>query len=205
MRLAVKSAGATTFVTAFVAGLFALAGGFVGAYTTSTLNYRNQLKTETLHKRQQAYAEIMGRKFLLTQLYFSRFEARVFSDYHERRWNLSGNLPNSLDLSEAQRWMHKSEDLALDIAKTNQSLFESIGMAKTSFRRGAALDTLTQRIYQFRTPSIVGPPDTKNVQDLEIWKAKAVTQLQQLVEEEYARPIDALLEYLQAHISDDQS
>ncbi|MDO8690027.1 MAG: hypothetical protein Q7R39_08470, partial [Dehalococcoidia bacterium] len=125
-----------------------------------------QIRTVRFQKRQQAYPEIMGRKFLLMQLYVSRFEARIFSDYHEQRWR---NSPDSLDLSEAQRWMHKSEDLALEIAKTNQSLFESIGLVKASFRRDDELDTLTQHIYHFRTPTIIEPPGSQNAQGLDTY------------------------------------
>lgn len=201
--MANSSATTSAIVTALIAGLFALAGGFVGSYTTSALTFRNQVKTVMLQKRQEAYAEIMGRKFLLTQLYVSRFEARVFSDYHERRWHLGGNLRDSLDFVEAQRWMRKSEDLTLDLARTQQSLFESIGLAKASFSRDKTLDALTERVYRFRTPVIVGPPATKNLRDLETWKTSAIVQLQQLVENEYGKPIDALLDYMHAHVSDD--
>ena len=61
-------------------------------------------------------------KFITTRLSVSRFEAWIFSDYHEARWKLAGDPTGSLDLQEAQRWMGKSEDLALEIAKNNSRI-----------------------------------------------------------------------------------
>lgn len=194
-----------TYISIFIVlipGIFALLGALVGGYATSNFNFRNQIKDVKYRNRQQAYSQIMGHKYLLPQLYVSRFEAMIFSDYHEQRWKLGGNLSNSLDPSEAQRWMHKSEDLVLEVARTNKFLFESIGLARASFRQDELLEKLTQRICQFRTPSIE-PPTAMNAEELDTWKAKAVAQLQQLVAEEIGGPIDTLLEYLQLHINDD--
>ncbi len=114
------------------AALIALLGVVLGAYLTARYSFQNQLRLATYQARQQSYAAIMGKKFLLAQLYVSRFEALVHSDYHERLWQLAGSPAASLDLEEAKRWMHKSEDLAIDVARTNQSLFESIGLARAS-------------------------------------------------------------------------
>ncbi len=109
-----------------------------------------QQQAATLKDRQQAYAAIMGEKHLRNQLFVSRFEARIFSDYHERRWQLAGTPDNSFDFQEAQRWEHKSEDFAFEIARTNKALFESIGLARKSFAPTTELTELTERIYRFR-------------------------------------------------------
>ena len=44
----------------------------------------------------------MGRKFTTTQLYVSKYEALLYSDYHEARWKLAGAPKESLDLQEAR-------------------------------------------------------------------------------------------------------
>jgi arsenate reductase-like glutaredoxin family protein len=102
----------------------------------------------------------MGNKQLRRQLFVSRFEAMIFSDYHERRCKLARSPERSMDLEEAQRWMHKSENLALDIARTNQALFESVGLARPTFTQSAELTHLTERIFYFKTP-IISPPSDK--------------------------------------------
>ena len=146
-----------------------------------------QQQAATLKERQQAYAAIMGKKHLRNQLFVSRFEAQIFSDYHERRWHLAGTPPNAIDFQEAQRWMHKSEDLALEIARSNQSMFESVGVAQTSFASSTQLAELTERIYRVKTPLIPPPIDRNDEQSLQHWNAEAVKQLQALVEREYAQ------------------
>jgi hypothetical protein len=34
---------------------------------------------------------LKGRKFVTEQLYMSRYEACIFSDYHEAKWKLAGS------------------------------------------------------------------------------------------------------------------
>jgi len=98
--------------------------------------------------------------------------------------------------------MQKSEDLAIEVSKALRDLFESIGVAKASFRRTPELDGLINRVFEFRPPAILGLPAGVSLSDLEKWKTTAVSQLQQLVESEYTKPINALLEYLHSHAED---
>lgn len=185
-------------VTAFVA----LSGVALGSYLNAHYTFKNQLYVTNYQTRQQSYSAIMGKKFLRTQLYMSRFEASIYSDYHETLWHHAGNPPVSMDLDEARRWMHKSEDLAVEIARTNESLFESIGRVRASFPATDELDTLTERVYHFGTPNVKPPPAESNRAALEAWKVQAVADLQKLVEREYAEPIDSLLQYLKPHMND---
>lgn len=138
----------------------------------------------------------------MSQLYVSRFEAWIYSDYHEARWKLAGAPKDSIDLQEAQRWMHKSEDLALEIAKNNQSLFQTLGLIRTSFRRTPTLDSLTEKLYRFKVPEITKRPFDLDANQLEAWKVNAVKQLQELVEREYSKPIDELTAFLAKEIAE---
>lgn len=180
--------------------VFALIGVFLGSYLTYRFGLKQQIKIGDYQKRQKVFGELMGLKFLITQLYVSRFEAFIFSDYHEARWKLGECTKESLDLQEAQRWMHQSEKLVLDIAKSNQALFETIGSIRVVFNNTPTLETLTEKIYRFKTPKVEGPPTNADVRQLESWKNKAVKDLQELVEQEYGKPIDNLLSYLATEI-----
>jgi len=101
----------------------------VGAY----LGYTTQVQLTGKQKRQQAYSELMGRNIARTQIIITRSEAYVYSKYYERQWQLAGMPKESFDLQEGQRWMHKSEDLVLEIAKSNQGLFETLGLVRMYF------------------------------------------------------------------------
>lgn len=180
--------------------LLALAGVIVGAYLTYYWGLKAQINVGDHQKRHQTFSQLMGQKFVTTQLYVSRFEALIFSDFHEHRWRLAGHPKESLDLQEAQRWMHKSEDLALEIARSNQHLFELIGLVKVLFKDSEQLNNRIEHIYRFQTPKITAPPEKASESDLESWKRKAVTELQSLVDRQYAEPIDALLDLLAEEI-----
>ena len=182
--------------------LAALLVAIITPYLTYQWGLRTQLEATERQKRQQAYSEVLGRKAVMSQLYVSRFEAWIYSDYHEARWKLAGAPKDSIDLQEAQRWMHKSEDLALEIAKNNQSLFETLGLIRTSFRRTPTLDSLTEKLYRFKVPEITKRPFDLDANQLEVWKVNAVKQLQELVEREYSKPIDELAAYLAKEIAE---
>jgi hypothetical protein len=144
----------------------------------------------------------MGKKVLLSQLLVSRHEALIHSDYHELLWKLAGAPAASLDFEEAKRWMHKSEDLALEIAKQKQSLYESLGMARASFPATDELNALAERIYHFQAITIQGATPGSDQVAIQAWKNKAVGDLQKFVQEIYSDQIDSLLEHLRRHIND---
>lgn len=181
---------------ALITGFFAIAGAIVGSFITAHFGLRNQVKLALQQDRQRAYAEIMGKRVLLMQLLVSRFEAYIHSDYHEYLWRIGGQPKDSIDFSEATRWMHKSEDLALEVARTRQSLYESIGLARTVFPPSPELERLTEAIYHFKSPKIAPPSQPGDAGAVSAWKERAVADLQALVEREYGGPLEELLKLL---------
>ena len=138
----------------------------------------------------------MGLKITTQQLYMSRFEALIFSDYHEMKWKLAGAPQQSIDLEEAQRWMHKSEDYVLEITKNNQRLFETLASISILFQKTDRLVDLINRLYTFRTPRVAVSAGSFTQDELERWKINAVHELQKLVADEYGQPIDTLIKEL---------
>jgi hypothetical protein len=180
-----------------IAGVFTIVGAIIGSFTTSRFALRNQLKLTQQQDRQRAYAEIMGKKVLLKQLLVSRFEAYVFSDYHEFLWKIANKPSESLDFTEATRWMHKSEDLALEVARTKQSLFEYIGLARAVFAPSPELERLTEAIFEFKSPKINPPSQLNDSAAKTAWRSQVIPELQAYVEKECGGPLEALLKYLQ--------
>ena len=134
----------------------------------------------------------MGRKFLLGQHFASKFEAEIHSDFYEQMWLLS-EMKNSISFKEAERAMHQSHDLVLEISKIQDRLFQSIGLAMGTFPKTPQLDSLIDPIYRFPVPIISPPPETKNPDELVKWKNEAVTKLHQFVEVKHAKPIDGIV------------
>jgi len=179
--------------------VIAFIGVVIGSYLTYKFGIRSQIIISDHQKRQQIFSQIMGRKFLTTQLYVSRFEASIHSDYHEAKWKLAGYPVESIDLQEAQRWMHKSEDLVFNIAESNQILFELIGLVRILFPDTDKLNNLIMAIYHFKMPSYISPFNLDST-ELEDWKVKTKNGIQMLVENEYGKAIDDLLNYLSEKI-----
>ncbi len=176
--------------------LTALTGIFITSLLSYHFGFRKQLQIAELRARQELFGALMGYKFSISQLYVSRFEAIIISDFHEQRWKLTGTNENSIDLQEAKRWMKKSENLALDISEKNELLFRTIGSIKATFPESTELEKLTSRIYNFKTPQTYPAPDNLKMEGLDSWKETAVSRLQKIVNNEISLPIDMLLKHL---------
>jgi len=151
--------------------------------------------------RLKAYSELIGYRQLLSQLFVSRYEAFIFSDYHEYRWKIQGSPKESIDQKEAFRWMHKSEDLVLEISRTVQKLFETLGVIRVLFKQTPELKELSDNIYNFKTLKFEKRPQQNwTLEELEEWKLKAVSNVQHLVEGTIRDPINKLTFYLEKEL-----
>ncbi len=118
-------------------------GTLIIALLSGYLSYRwgvsSQKNIYDHQMRLKAYSELIGYRQLLSQLFVSRYEAFIFSDYHECRWKIQGAPKESIDQTEAIRWMHKSEDLVLEISRTVQNLFQTVGVIRVLFKQSPEL------------------------------------------------------------------
>ena len=167
-----------------------------GSYLTAKVQVGNQVDLQQHQNARDVYSRLMGRRFVTKQLYVSRYEALIFSDYHEARWKLAGSPKESVDLQEAQRWMHRSEDLVFEIVKSNQALFEDLGTVRATFPNTTQLQQLVDPLWQLKALKTNAPPKDLDSEGLVKWRDEAVRQLQALVDSEYGKPIDDLLSYL---------
>lgn len=170
-------------------------------YLSHRLDMTRQVRLRENEARLRTFAAIAGQRLVIAQLYVSRFEAFIFSDYHEARWHLVGTPKVSLDLEEAKRWMHKSEDLALDAARANRELFEAVASARVLFPKSKTLEDLTDAVYRHAVPTIkLRPGCNMDIAALDNWKVQAVREIQELVAQAVDRPVEALVEYLRPHV-----
>jgi hypothetical protein len=169
----------------------------IGAsYFSTKFQMSSQSHLQKVEAQRAVFARLMGRKFTTTQLYVSRYEALIFSDYHEERWKRAGAPKDSLDLREDQRWMHRSEDLVSEIVKSNQALFEDLATVRALFPDTPRLRELCDKVYNFRSIWTAKPPHDGSVERLEQWKVEADRQLQALADREYGKPIDELVAFV---------
>lgn len=182
--------------------VIAFIGIIIGAILAYYFGIISHKKINEFDLRKKTFGELMGLKILTSQLYMSRFEALIYSDYHEQRWKLTGCIKESGDLAEAQRWMHKCEELGMTIAENNYKLFSVLGVIQTLYTSSTEFNKLTENIFNFKTPKImVYASGMKTLEELEEWKIKGMSDLQKRVEECFANPINDLIAYVRDHIN----
>ena len=175
----------TEIQVGLVVGFFTLLGSAIPKY----LQYRYKKE----ERKQIELSKLEGLKVLRKQLYVSRFEAFIFSDYHEFR---NKTELNPSDFSEAKRWMQKCEDLGLELAKTNQNFLESLGMISILFSCSKELNELIEKNRELDYPIIERPNLKMSMGDLENYKIQAVKDLQIFVDEKFRQKMDALINKL---------
>ena len=185
-----------SWIETWAPSISAIIGIIITAYLSYILGYKSQIKLADRKLRLQAYGKLMGSKHYLSQLYVSRFEAYIFSDFHEKKWHMTGAKENSIDLIEAKRWMLKSEELVLEITKYQEKVFSTLGVINAVFDGSDELTDMVNKIYKFNRPVINKIPDDIKIDELEAWKKQAVTQVQNIIQQEISNPIQNLLEYL---------
>jgi hypothetical protein len=188
-----------SILTAIVALIVAVLSPFLAYQCGMT----SQIKLSERQEMRRAYADLMGLKAVFRQLTVSHQEAVILVNYYEARWKLSGAPKDGFELQEAISNVRKAEALTLEIAKTNQKLFETIGVIRMTYRDTPELVKLTDRVYNFLSPRVLGEPSKMKPEELEDWKRSAIQNLQRFVEREYSEPIEELVKYLTPQVPRD--
>jgi hypothetical protein len=149
-----------TFLNSQVAGAMLVAVfSLVGVALGSLLTHCSQVKTADRQKRQEVFSTLMGDRIFVGQLFVYAIEARINSDYHEARFVLT---KDQLHLQEALRWMRRSEDLGMELARARKNLCEILGPVRLQFRKTPKLDELTDQIYRFKALKLNYDSPSKN-------------------------------------------
>lgn len=175
---------------AFITGGFTLLGTLSGVYIAFKLQSKQTIK----EKKQLLVSELEGLRIYRQQLYHSRFEAEIQSDFYEYRYHKTNS---QLDLSEAIRLGHKLEDVTIEIAKNNQKLLEIIGHISLLFYQSDDLKVLIEKNKSFKSPVIeLRPNKEMSIEQLENWRDKAMYSLKKIVKLEYEDKPKELLKKL---------
>jgi len=188
--------------TIIVSSLMTLLVVIVSSYLTYYWGLSAQIRISDYQSRQKAYSKLVGHKAIISQLYVSRFESFIFSDYHEYRWMLDGSPQNSINKEEAFRWMKKSEDQAIELAREKQLLFETVGLINALFPRTENLVELSDKIYHHPIPIIKRPKKEWSLEELEAYKAPEVKKTQDFIQMNVTKPIDDLASYVKNQLHD---
>jgi hypothetical protein len=189
--------------TIIVSSLMTLLVAVVSSYLTYYWGLTAQIRLNDYQSRQKAYSKLIGENAIISQLYVSRFESYINSDYHEFRWKLNGSPKDSINQKEALRWMKKSEDQAIELAREKQILFETVELINALFPYTKKLEDLSDKIYHHPIPKIKRPKNNWSLEELKTYKDSAVKQTQDFVQVNISKPIDELASYLKTQVHDD--
>lgn len=203
VEIAQKTMSFTDLLPAIITGGVAIVVAFITGFLGYFLGTRATLEATQKERRQLAFSQLLGHQVILPQLLVSRFEALAYSDYHEALWNLEGSPNDSLDFHECQRWMRKSEDLALESAKGRQQLYETLGMIRAVFKSSEDLTSRLLKAESHKMPEIKTRPFGLTREQVEAWREKVIPALQALVEGEISNPLRELADCLREQIKKD--
>ena len=189
--------------TIIVSSLMTLLIAIVSSYLTYYWGLSAQIRLNDYQSRQKVYSKLIGQNVIISQLYVSRFESFINSDFHEYRWKLEGSPKDSINQEEALRWMKKSEDQAIGLAREKQSLFETVGLINALFPYTKKLEELSDKIYHHPIPHIKRSEEKWSLEELSVYKETAVKQTQDFVKVNISNPIDELASYIKTQLHDD--
>lgn len=147
--------------------------------------------------KQLLIGELEGIRIWRQQLYQTRLESEIFSDYHEYKHKIT---KNDIDLSEAMRWMSESERLTLEVAKINQQFLEKLALVEILFKKSDNLKELIETNRNFLSPRLLKRADSDmSLEELEELKNRQKADIISFTKEE-AEKIKNLVEKLRSSI-----
>ena len=177
-----------------VAGIFSLAGVWLGSYLNQNNSYKLANKQRILELRNRSYAKLMGLKLPLVQAVQTNSEAKILCEYYDTRFHINAD---KADLDEAKKQNERALSLIKEISNLRREVSETLGDIKISFPPSTELDQAIEAVY--RSSALAVPEmrqKIKSIEALEEWREKNFATLEQIVRAEYYQKIDALLTIL---------
>lgn len=184
------------YMNILIPGVLVIVAALLSVYFTQKWTFDREIKTRNHEKRQTVYSELMGLKKMRIQLMSLQCHARIAIFYHDHRLKKTDGGQGSPDFNLAHEWMQTNNRLILDVARTEQKLFELLGFVKILFQKSAELDQKIDNIYSSKYFEVQPPKDEVDLKKLEEWKNQQYKITDKLTKQAYGDPLDDLLSYL---------
>ena len=194
MQVLMTSPSTAPWIAPLIAGLFAIAGVWIGSFLNQKSGFRQAHKQQMRELRIRSYAKLMGIKIPFDQAVKTNAEAKILCEYYDARFHLLGNRE---DLDEAKKQNDRGLGLIPQISSLRRDLSETLGEVQISFPQSNELSAAIVAVY--KSPSI----DIQEIRGqvpslaaLDEWKSKAFLSLSSTVNTEYSDKIQRLLDLL---------
>jgi hypothetical protein len=184
------------YMNTVIPGALVILAALLGGYFTQKWIFDREIRIRDHEKRQTVFSELMGLKKMRIQLMSLQCNARIAIFYHDHRLKKTGGGQGSPDFNLAHEWMQTNNRLILDVARTEQKLFELLGFVKILFPKSAELDQKINTIYSSKYSEVKPPKDEMDLRKLEEWKNQQYKITDELTKQAYGDPLDDLLSYL---------
>lgn len=158
-------------IPALAAIISAASVGIISYFANKHLE-KEKAKIADIRKRRQIYSQLKGQKFVISQIYISRYEAFIYFQFERARhilgakkWTVlladaiethkwTPDLQRMIDEQvrnhpagpESDRLLQKAEDLEMEIAKNQKRLFEILGQIDVLFHYDPEIKKRIERL-----------------------------------------------------------
>ena len=152
------------------------------------------------NRQEQAYSQLIGLKFMTDQLYLSTSDAFSESAIIEARERLG--LPSISALGKSEEKRRKYEELALELARNNQRLWETIGLIRVLFTPSEEQEKLiksfesSMKEFQKNLGSIARYYEKTIIENIEAESYAAKIEIERVIHENVDIPFEALQKYI---------
>lgn len=204
--------------TGLIAIMSAALVGIVGHIANRRLE-EYKARIQIRQQRRQAYSQLRGLKFTLSQSYLNYYAAFIYAICYNHLSLLADNPSECSNYEEkAREWKQKSDESIMEIAKNNQRLWELIGLIETVFLPTEELKNFINNLENY-TESFEEEFGIKDLSEDEelggeeirdadgLWNACSmrIDDVSKHAEKMIETPMDNLLEYLMKEIQPNSS
>lgn len=191
----------TIFLTALLTSALSLGGQYVMANKTTS----NQSRLAERQQRQKTYGEIRGRALMLTQLYVSLQQAQIDRDVADVQAHFTKEPQAVTRMGELAK---RSDDLLVDLGRSKQVLFESIGTAEALFPPTDEFQRRLDAVWNLKAPHYTRMSEAEmnaGPERAHAWRDEQMDKLKQYVDAQVVAPLKGLGEYLRGELQKEPS
>lgn len=163
----------------------------------SNLNYANDTEKNKIENRKKLFARLMSLKIPWTQYYRTNLEAKMLSEFYERRYQLFTH--NVTDLEESKRQYNRGLDIIKEITNTQRDVIEVLGLVEVYYNVNKNLKIALSDLYNFKSVDVPPFPLTfKSEAELDAHFKSSTDVINIVLQREYIAKIEAVITHLRS-------
>jgi|GEM_PF-3351336 len=165
----------------------------------SNLSFTNEIDKTTVVNKNVSFSRLMALKNPWAQYLVTNLEAKLLSEFYERKYQLFSH--DNFDLEEAKRQNDRGIALIRDISKNQQEVFEVLGLIQVYFKPDKELQNAIDDLYNYKSLDIKSFPNNFRTQgELDAFFQKVGQEMRLLVTKEYTNKMERIIVLLKKRL-----